>query len=244
MRWRTARRSRSAARRSPSSTRAAMRTITSSSTIRRLETVYTGDTFGLVYPALQTRGRFALPSTSPTDFDAAEARKSIDKVLSLGRALRVPDALRRVRGSDGHRRAAPPLHRPRRGVGRGRRAGRRADRRAERSASPTRGGRAIAEEAPRFGADEKELLALDMELNAQGLAIAAHAIRERAAKTAADRPATGTLVAVAPAEAPHAELGLELSCFASARGRRRAHAIREACRTSVSGPASRTASSR
>lgn len=50
-----------------------------------LETVYTGDTFGLVYPALQKGGkRFALASTSPTDFDAAEARKSIAKVLSLG----------------------------------------------------------------------------------------------------------------------------------------------------------------
>src|SRR5262245_9127886 len=27
-----------------------------------LDTIYTGDTFGLVYPALQTHGRFALPS--------------------------------------------------------------------------------------------------------------------------------------------------------------------------------------
>ncbi len=49
-----------------------------------LETVYTGDTFGLVYPALQAHGRFAFPSTSPTNFDPAEARKSIDRVLSLG----------------------------------------------------------------------------------------------------------------------------------------------------------------
>ncbi|MBX3187799.1 MAG: MBL fold metallo-hydrolase [Labilithrix sp.] len=49
-----------------------------------LQTVYTGDTFGLVYPALQRGARFAIATTSPTDFDAAEARKSIDKVLSLG----------------------------------------------------------------------------------------------------------------------------------------------------------------
>lgn len=49
-----------------------------------LETVYTGDTFGLVYPSLQARGRFALPSTSPTNFDPAEARKSLDRVLALG----------------------------------------------------------------------------------------------------------------------------------------------------------------
>jgi glyoxylase-like metal-dependent hydrolase (beta-lactamase superfamily II) len=49
-----------------------------------MSTVFTGDTFGLVYPALQRGARFAIASTSPTDFDAAEARKSIDKVLSLG----------------------------------------------------------------------------------------------------------------------------------------------------------------
>lgn len=47
-------------------------------------TVYTGDTFGLVYPDLQRSGRFAIATTSPTDFDPDEAHKSIDKVLSLG----------------------------------------------------------------------------------------------------------------------------------------------------------------
>lgn len=49
-----------------------------------IDTVYTGDTFGLVYPALQRAGRFAIATTSPTDFDPREARVSIDKVLSLG----------------------------------------------------------------------------------------------------------------------------------------------------------------
>ncbi len=48
-----------------------------------IDSVYTGDTFGLVYPQLQTSGRFALLSTSPTDFDAAEARKSIALVAAL-----------------------------------------------------------------------------------------------------------------------------------------------------------------
>ena len=50
-----------------------------------LSTVYTGDTFGLVYPALQRGLRFALATTSPTGFHAAEARKSIDRILALGR---------------------------------------------------------------------------------------------------------------------------------------------------------------
>jgi glyoxylase-like metal-dependent hydrolase (beta-lactamase superfamily II) len=49
-----------------------------------LATVYTGDAFGLVYPALQRGVRFALLTTSPTGFHAGEARKSIDRVLALG----------------------------------------------------------------------------------------------------------------------------------------------------------------
>ena len=48
------------------------------------DTVYTGDTFGLAYPRLQRGGRFAYPSTSPTDFDAAAAHESVKKVLALG----------------------------------------------------------------------------------------------------------------------------------------------------------------
>ncbi|APR76247.1 Beta-lactamase related protein [Minicystis rosea] len=46
--------------------------------------VFTGDAFGLVYPALQRPGPFAFPSTSPTDFDAPEARKAIDRIAGLG----------------------------------------------------------------------------------------------------------------------------------------------------------------
>ena len=48
------------------------------------DAVFTGDAFGVVYPALQRGVRFALASTSPTDFDPDEARRSIDKILSLG----------------------------------------------------------------------------------------------------------------------------------------------------------------
>ena len=46
--------------------------------------VFTGDSFGLVYPALQTHGLFAIPSTSPTDFDAAEAKLSLDRIVDTG----------------------------------------------------------------------------------------------------------------------------------------------------------------
>ncbi len=139
------------------------------------ESVYTGDTFGLVYPALQAYGRFALPSTSPTGFDAAEARRSLDVVLALGERFVCPthyDAW-----DDGAAIGAQV-----------RRFVDRADAWVEAAA---RGGEdgaalearqtaawwaAIAEEAPRFGEAERALLALDVELNAQGLA---HAALER-----------------------------------------------------------------
>lgn len=49
-----------------------------------LATVFTGDTFGLVYPRLQRARRLAFPSTSPTDFDAPAAHASVDQVLGLG----------------------------------------------------------------------------------------------------------------------------------------------------------------
>ena len=46
--------------------------------------VFTGDAFGLVYPRLQEKGLFALPSTSPTDFDAAAAKASVDRIVATG----------------------------------------------------------------------------------------------------------------------------------------------------------------
>lgn len=46
--------------------------------------IFTGDSFGLVYPALQGNGLFAIPSTSPTDFDAAAAKASLDRIVATG----------------------------------------------------------------------------------------------------------------------------------------------------------------
>jgi glyoxylase-like metal-dependent hydrolase (beta-lactamase superfamily II) len=47
------------------------------------EAVFTGDAFGLIYPHLQRARRFAFPSTSPIDFDAVEAHRSIDRIVGL-----------------------------------------------------------------------------------------------------------------------------------------------------------------
>lgn len=46
--------------------------------------VFTGDAFGLRYPALQSRGLFIFPSSSPIDFDPPEARLSIDRIVGTG----------------------------------------------------------------------------------------------------------------------------------------------------------------
>lgn len=48
------------------------------------ECVFTGDAFGLVYPLLQAQGLFAMPSTSPTDFDGPLARESVERIVATG----------------------------------------------------------------------------------------------------------------------------------------------------------------
>ncbi len=49
--------------------------------------VFTGDSFGLAYPALQGKLRgeslFLFPSTSPTDFDPAEAKKTVHRIKAM-----------------------------------------------------------------------------------------------------------------------------------------------------------------
>jgi glyoxylase-like metal-dependent hydrolase (beta-lactamase superfamily II) len=141
-----------------------------------LDTVYTGDTFGLVYPALQHRGRFAMPSTSPTNFDAALARQSIDKVLSLKRRT---VALTHFGAYEDAQAIAPQLARfiERAGAWVDE-ASRGTETVPEMTARFARAWQdAIAEEAPTFGDAERDLLALDIDLNAQGLAIVAAAKR-------------------------------------------------------------------
>jgi glyoxylase-like metal-dependent hydrolase (beta-lactamase superfamily II) len=140
------------------------------------DTVFTGDTFGLVYPALQQHGRFALPSTSPTGFRAAEAHKSLDLVLRLWRRWVCPTHF------DAYDDAPTIAAQVRRFVDRAARwveEGSRGDETPaqlqERLMKAWRG--AILEEAPRFGEAELRLLQLDIELNAQGLAVVADALR-------------------------------------------------------------------
>ena len=153
-------------------------------------TVYTGDTFGLVYPALQRGVRFALPSTSPTDFDAAAARRSLERVLALGQPAACPTHygelrdLREVAAQLGAwiDRSAAWLE---------------SGARSEESPAALEARLAGAIRAAIDGelrgrglvpsAADWELLAVDIELNAQGLAFAALKQREGAGGPA--RPA-------------------------------------------------------
>lgn len=52
--------------------------------------MFTGDAFGLHYPLLQREGTFAFPSTSPTDFDAGLARDAIRRIVDLAPSVIYP----------------------------------------------------------------------------------------------------------------------------------------------------------
>ncbi len=46
--------------------------------------IFTGDSFGIGYAALQSEGPFLYPSTTPTQFHADEARRSVDRIAGSG----------------------------------------------------------------------------------------------------------------------------------------------------------------
>ncbi len=138
--------------------------------------VYTGDAFGLVYPALQRGTRFAIPSTSPTGFDAGEARKSIDTILALRASAACLTHFDEVRDLEV---VAAQL---RRWIDRSEawvEEGARSERTSVDMGKWLEGQirTALAEEASRIGlsldAADWKTLALDVELNAQGLAFVA-----------------------------------------------------------------------
>jgi glyoxylase-like metal-dependent hydrolase (beta-lactamase superfamily II) len=145
----------------------------------RLDCVYTGDTFGLVYPELQGACRFVLPSTSPTGFDAHEAHKSIDKVLGLGRRWVC------LTHYDGYENPVAIANQLRRFIDHAATWVRELERSELEGAeleAELRGRwrQAITSEAPHFGPEAFQLLGLDVELNAQGLAYAVTSARKKA----------------------------------------------------------------
>ena len=141
-----------------------------------IESVYTGDSFGLVYPALQRHGLFALATTSPTNFDAKEARISIDRIRGLGEKHVCLTHFGASTDVDG---IAKQLHawidRADAWVEEAARGTETVDAITERLRASWRDAIARESEARdlRFGPAEWELLAMDIDLNAQGLAVAA-----------------------------------------------------------------------
>jgi glyoxylase-like metal-dependent hydrolase (beta-lactamase superfamily II) len=137
-------------------------------------TVFTGDAFGLVYPALQRARPFALPSTSPTDFDGPAALTAVDRIVSLatprvhpthfGEVTAIAEVAAQLRrwlelSSDLVRaHAGAPQAESQPAIGEALRA-------------------RLPDEAAASGltldAQDLSLLALDLDLNAQGLAFAA-----------------------------------------------------------------------
>ncbi len=49
-----------------------------------LDGIFTGDSFGLAYPALQRKGLFIFPSSSPTDFDPQAALDTVERIVTSG----------------------------------------------------------------------------------------------------------------------------------------------------------------
>jgi len=148
-----------------------------------LATVFTGDAFGLVYPALQgfdNKSIFALASTSPVGFDAARARSSLDLVRGLGtptvhpthfgEVSAVAEVASQVRAWIDRAEAwvAAAAHSD-------------GDLAMMTSQLATTWREAIAADAAarhlHFDAAAWDLLALDIELNAQGLAVVAERLR-------------------------------------------------------------------
>jgi glyoxylase-like metal-dependent hydrolase (beta-lactamase superfamily II) len=145
------------------------------------DAVFTGDAFGLVYPRLQRGGLFAFPSTSPTDFDAAEAHAAVSRIVGLGTSCAYPTHFGEVRELD---EVASQLHRwlvvsealvmEARNRPPGERLSFiRAGLDREMAAASLRAGLSLS-------AEDWAFLELDLGLNAQGLAHAASKVREHA----------------------------------------------------------------
>lgn len=140
------------------------------------KSVYTGDSYGLVYPALQKKGLFALATTSPTNFDAKEARISVDRIRGLGETYACLTHFGASPEIDG---IATQLHawidRAEAWVDEAARGTETVEAVTARLRTAWR--EAIAHENDTrglgFGPAEWEALATDIDLNAQGLAVAA-----------------------------------------------------------------------
>lgn len=149
----------------------------------RGDAVFTGDAFGIVYPYLQGEGTVAFPSTTPTDFDAEAAVASVDRIAGLRTGRVFPTHMGEQRDVAG---IADALRRQLRVLGE---AVDRADAEGLDGEALDAHFAALAAEgldaelrAHGYGDDPvaRKLVALDAELNGQGLAFAVRKRRFKA----------------------------------------------------------------
>lgn len=151
---------------------------------KKTKSVFTGDSFGIAYPMLQ-RGStpFLFPSTSPTDFDAAEARKSFDLILHSGATQAYPTHFGVFNDlAGGHkmlneymneveqlfnRLVAAPANTPD------------VDYQLAHDAWRNLFERELAQRGINLSAEQYTMLELDIDLNAQGIAFAAQRARKK-----------------------------------------------------------------
>ncbi|MEJ2541595.1 MAG: MBL fold metallo-hydrolase [Gemmatimonadota bacterium] len=159
--------------------------------------LFAGDAFGLCYPDLQEHGTLAFPSTSPTGFRPAEARAAVDRILEvepetvfLGHfgaldARILPEAARQLHQ---HLHFAGELAREAE-------AGDLPDEALQGWVQPRLLDyfRGVFDGLGPLGRDPKvwDLLSMDLELNAQGIAFAARKARFKASRAADARPERG-----------------------------------------------------
>lgn len=153
---------------------------------RKTNSIFTGDSFGIAYPMLQ-RGKkpFLFASTSPTDFDAAEARLSYEKIVATGATHAYPthfgvwtDLLAGQQMLSEHMSQIEKIFDALKTGGNGS---------VEayayaRSAIESWFERQLADRGITLSSTEQNMLGLDIDLNAQGLVFAANRARKKAAK--------------------------------------------------------------
>jgi glyoxylase-like metal-dependent hydrolase (beta-lactamase superfamily II) len=132
--------------------------------------MFTGDTFGLAYRELASpRGAFVMPTTTPVQFEPEALVASIDRLVGYAPRAMLLTHYSRVTEIE---RLAREL---RRQIGELVALGRAADGRPDRAARLRRGIRELvhgwvsSHETPLTAAEVDELLAVDIDLNAQGL---------------------------------------------------------------------------
>lgn len=150
--------------------------------------VFTGDSFGIAYPILQSTGPYIYPTSTPTDFDPAQAFATLDRIRAtgcsrlflthFGEIRRVDEAERQMREGlvvlEGLLNEAM-------------------DSAESDSVLVTRLGAAIlgwmeghaAARSVPVSTEAREMMKLDADLNAQGIVVAAH--RRRKADKDAER---------------------------------------------------------